>query len=228
MRSRDARLQLRGRRRARGRQGRKDRDLDGRRIAQVRCPGHRAARLHDGNRRHHGCRRRGRMGLSEEGLAHGVPPERQHDRLRHRPMRRLRDALEAARRDGRRRGHVQEQRSVDRQLRSHESRASARRPTSSCCCSYPPGGAVAVKQLRDAGINSAIFSNGAMDGTYWFKNSIPKLSNFCCTTWRRSSGTTRTPRSTPSIAAGRRRTATGRRQRGRSSAIRPCRRSPTR
>jgi len=49
-------------------------------------------------------------------------------------------------------------------------------------CSYPPGGAVAVKQLRDAGINSAIFSNGAMDGTYWFKNSIPKLSNFYYTT----------------------------------------------
>jgi len=49
-------------------------------------------------------------------------------------------------------------------------------------CSYPPGGAVAVKQLRDAGINSGIFSNGAMDGTYWFKNSIPKLSNFYYTT----------------------------------------------
>jgi branched-chain amino acid transport system substrate-binding protein len=49
-------------------------------------------------------------------------------------------------------------------------------------CSYPPGGAVAVKQLRDAGIKSAIASNGAMDGTYWFKNSIPKLSNFYYTT----------------------------------------------
>ena len=32
-------------------------------------------------------------------------------------------------------------------------------------CSFPPGGAVAVKQLRDAGVNSAIISNSAMDGT---------------------------------------------------------------
>ena len=45
-------------------------------------------------------------------------------------------------------------------------------------CSFPPGGAVAVKQLRDANVNSAIISNGAMDGTYWFKDSIPNLSGF--------------------------------------------------
>lgn len=45
-------------------------------------------------------------------------------------------------------------------------------------CSFPPGGAVAVKQLRDADVNSAIISNGAMDGTYWFKDSIPNLSGF--------------------------------------------------
>jgi branched-chain amino acid transport system substrate-binding protein len=43
-------------------------------------------------------------------------------------------------------------------------------------CSFPPGGAVAVKQLRDAGVNSAIISNGAMDGDYWYKDSIPDLS----------------------------------------------------
>jgi len=43
-------------------------------------------------------------------------------------------------------------------------------------CSFPPGGAVAVKQLRDAGIQSAIISNGAMDGDYWYKDSIPNLS----------------------------------------------------
>lgn len=43
-------------------------------------------------------------------------------------------------------------------------------------CSFPPGGAVAVKQLRDAGVQSAIISNGAMDGDYWYKDSIPKLS----------------------------------------------------
>src|SRR5262245_16445744 len=44
-------------------------------------------------------------------------------------------------------------------------------------CSFPPGGAVAVKQLRDAGVKSAIISNGAMDGDYWYKDSIPNLSD---------------------------------------------------
>jgi branched-chain amino acid transport system substrate-binding protein len=45
-------------------------------------------------------------------------------------------------------------------------------------CSFPPGGAVAVKQLRDAGVNSAIVSNGAFDGDFWYKDSIPDLSDF--------------------------------------------------
>jgi branched-chain amino acid transport system substrate-binding protein len=45
-------------------------------------------------------------------------------------------------------------------------------------CSFPPGGAVAVKQLRDAGVNSAIVSNGAMDGDYWFAKTVPDLSDF--------------------------------------------------
>jgi branched-chain amino acid transport system substrate-binding protein len=45
-------------------------------------------------------------------------------------------------------------------------------------CSYPPGGGVAIKQLRDAGIASPIISNGSMDGKYWFKDSIPRLSDF--------------------------------------------------
>jgi branched-chain amino acid transport system substrate-binding protein len=48
-------------------------------------------------------------------------------------------------------------------------------------CSFPPGGAVAVKQLRDAGVKSAIISNGAMDGDFWYKDSIPKLSDFYIT-----------------------------------------------
>ena len=45
-------------------------------------------------------------------------------------------------------------------------------------CSFPPGGAVAVKQLRDAGINSAVIGNGAFDGNYWFVDSMPNLSDF--------------------------------------------------
>lgn len=45
-------------------------------------------------------------------------------------------------------------------------------------CSFPPGGAVAVKQLRDADVKSAIVSNGAMDGDFWFAETIPNLSDF--------------------------------------------------
>ena len=44
-------------------------------------------------------------------------------------------------------------------------------------CSYTPGGAVAIKQIRDAGIGSAIVNNGAMDGSYWFEDTMPDLSD---------------------------------------------------
>jgi branched-chain amino acid transport system substrate-binding protein len=36
-------------------------------------------------------------------------------------------------------------------------------------CSYPPGGAAAVKQIRDAGIEVPIMGTGSFDGTYWLK-----------------------------------------------------------
>jgi branched-chain amino acid transport system substrate-binding protein len=36
-------------------------------------------------------------------------------------------------------------------------------------CSYPPGGASAVKQIRDAGVDLPIVAAGAFDGTYWLK-----------------------------------------------------------
>jgi branched-chain amino acid transport system substrate-binding protein len=45
-------------------------------------------------------------------------------------------------------------------------------------CSYPPGGAVAVQQLRQQGVNTPIIGNDAFDGDYWYKKTIPKLSNF--------------------------------------------------
>jgi branched-chain amino acid transport system substrate-binding protein len=45
-------------------------------------------------------------------------------------------------------------------------------------CSYPPGGAVAVQQLRQQGIDAPIIGNDAFDGDYWYKKTIPKLSNF--------------------------------------------------
>jgi branched-chain amino acid transport system substrate-binding protein len=45
-------------------------------------------------------------------------------------------------------------------------------------CSYPPGGAVATQQIRQQGINTPIIGNDAFDGDYWYKKSIPNLSNF--------------------------------------------------
>ncbi len=36
-------------------------------------------------------------------------------------------------------------------------------------CSYPPGGAAAVKQVRDAGVAVPIIATGSFDGTYWLK-----------------------------------------------------------
>jgi branched-chain amino acid transport system substrate-binding protein len=45
-------------------------------------------------------------------------------------------------------------------------------------CSYPPGGAVAVQQIRQQGVNSTIIGNDAFDGDYWYKQTIPNLSNF--------------------------------------------------
>lgn len=45
-------------------------------------------------------------------------------------------------------------------------------------CSYPPGGAVAVQQIRQQGVNGPIIGNDAFDGDYWYKQTIPNLSNF--------------------------------------------------
>ncbi|MFL5900168.1 MAG: ABC transporter substrate-binding protein [Solirubrobacterales bacterium] len=36
-------------------------------------------------------------------------------------------------------------------------------------CSYPPGGAAAVKQVRDAAVDLPIIATGSFDGTYWLK-----------------------------------------------------------
>jgi branched-chain amino acid transport system substrate-binding protein len=43
-------------------------------------------------------------------------------------------------------------------------------------CSYIPGGASAIKQLRAAGIESAIGGGSSMTGTYW-QSAVPGLSN---------------------------------------------------
>jgi len=36
-------------------------------------------------------------------------------------------------------------------------------------CSYPPGGAAAVKQIRDAGVDLPMIATASFDGTYWLK-----------------------------------------------------------
>lgn len=36
-------------------------------------------------------------------------------------------------------------------------------------CSYPPGGAVAIKQIRAAGIDLPVYGPSAFDGTFWLK-----------------------------------------------------------
>jgi branched-chain amino acid transport system substrate-binding protein len=44
-------------------------------------------------------------------------------------------------------------------------------------CSYAPGGPSAIRQMRAAGIESAILTGESMDGDYWI-GSVPDLSNF--------------------------------------------------
>src|SRR5262249_55574405 len=44
-------------------------------------------------------------------------------------------------------------------------------------CSYAPGGPSAIRQLRAAGVTSAIATGESLDGDYWI-GSVPDLSNF--------------------------------------------------
>lgn len=50
-------------------------------------------------------------------------------------------------------------------------------------CSYIPGGASAIKQIRDAGIDLPIGSLSNMDGDYWLEG-LTDLSNFYLTAWK--------------------------------------------
>lgn len=47
-------------------------------------------------------------------------------------------------------------------------------------CSYPPGGAAAIKQIRDAGIDVPILGPGGFDGTFWLKG-IPSTKDIYAT-----------------------------------------------
>lgn len=44
-------------------------------------------------------------------------------------------------------------------------------------CTYLPGGASAIKQLRDAGIETPLITSQALDGDFWL-GSVPNLSDF--------------------------------------------------
>lgn len=44
-------------------------------------------------------------------------------------------------------------------------------------CTYLPGGASAIKQLRDAGIKTPLITSQALDGDFWL-GSVPNLSGF--------------------------------------------------
>jgi branched-chain amino acid transport system substrate-binding protein len=50
-------------------------------------------------------------------------------------------------------------------------------PDAIVLCSFNPGGASATRQIRAAGIDTALLSGGAMDGSYWLE-SVPNLSKF--------------------------------------------------
>ncbi len=50
-------------------------------------------------------------------------------------------------------------------------------PDAIMLCSTMPGTAAAVRQIRAAGINSAILNGSAADGSYWLE-AVPNLSNF--------------------------------------------------
>jgi len=50
-------------------------------------------------------------------------------------------------------------------------------------CSYPPGGALAVKTLRNSGVETPIVSGSGMAGDFWFKKTMPNLSDVYTVDW---------------------------------------------
>jgi len=56
-------------------------------------------------------------------------------------------------------------------------------PSVVAVCSYPPGGALMVKTLRSSGVDAPIISPPGMAGDYWFKQTIPDLTDFNVVDW---------------------------------------------
>jgi branched-chain amino acid transport system substrate-binding protein len=65
----------------------------------------------------------------------------------------------------------------DPSIQSQVTKVKGANPDAVILCSYPPGGASAIKQIRDAGVDKPIIGAGGFDGTYWLKG-IGKLSDF--------------------------------------------------
>jgi len=59
----------------------------------------------------------------------------------------------------------------------------AQQPSVIALCSYPPGGALAVKTLRDSGVDVPIVSGSGMAGDFWFKKTMPRLSDVYTVDW---------------------------------------------
>lgn len=60
-------------------------------------------------------------------------------------------------------------------------------------CSVGQPGLSAIRQLRAAGIDTAIMTDGPFDGDWW-RGSVPHLSNFFYTTWFSMYGNDESPR----------------------------------
>jgi branched-chain amino acid transport system substrate-binding protein len=65
---------------------------------------------------------------------------------------------------------------ADASIATQVSRIRSAHPDVILVASFPPGGASAIKQIRAAGINTAIVTDEAFDGYSWI-SAVPKLSN---------------------------------------------------
>lgn len=59
----------------------------------------------------------------------------------------------------------------------------AKQPDVIVLCSYPPGGALAVKTLRNSGVDVPIVSGSGMAGDFWFGKTMPGLSDVYTVDW---------------------------------------------
>lgn len=69
---------------------------------------------------------------------------------------------------------------TDSSISTQITKIQAAKPDFLVVCSYPPGGALAIRQLRSAGVTVPILSTDGMDGTSWVK-SVPNISNMYIT-----------------------------------------------